>query len=132
MAATVLTGLTAHAIAGPKEEALSVVQAWSKAFNESDVDSIVRLYAPRRAFHGHRQQGRRARSGGHSKLLRGCSALKQTPRGYPTRVLYHGAVGRLRPRRGPRHRDRREGWPANNRERTRALRRGEARIGVAH
>jgi len=44
--------LCSTAIAGPKEEALQVVQNWTKAFTESDVDAIVKLYAPDALFFG--------------------------------------------------------------------------------
>jgi uncharacterized protein (TIGR02246 family) len=40
------------AIAGPKEDALQVLEKWSKAFGESDVDAIVSLYAPDALFLG--------------------------------------------------------------------------------
>jgi len=40
------------AIAGPKEEAVQVVEKWTKAFTESDVDGIVKLYAPDALFFG--------------------------------------------------------------------------------
>jgi uncharacterized protein (TIGR02246 family) len=32
--------------AGPKEDAYLVVENWSKAFTEADVDAIAKLYAP--------------------------------------------------------------------------------------
>jgi hypothetical protein len=38
--------------AGPKEDALSVVEKWDKAFMASDVDGMVRLYAPDATFIG--------------------------------------------------------------------------------
>ena len=38
--------------AGPKEDALSVVEKWDKAFVASDVDGMVRLYAPDATFIG--------------------------------------------------------------------------------
>jgi len=41
-----------NAVAGPKEEALQVVEKWTKAFTESDVDGIVKLYAPDALFFG--------------------------------------------------------------------------------
>ena len=44
--------LCSTAIAGPKEEALQVVQNWTKAFTESDVDAIVKLCAPDALFFG--------------------------------------------------------------------------------
>ena len=40
------------AFAGPKEDALQVIDAWAKAFAASDVDGIVRLYAPDALFIG--------------------------------------------------------------------------------
>jgi uncharacterized protein (TIGR02246 family) len=38
--------------AAPKEEALSVLDQWTKAFAASDVDAIVELYAPDTYFMG--------------------------------------------------------------------------------
>jgi uncharacterized protein (TIGR02246 family) len=38
--------------AGPKEDALSVVEKWDKAFVASDVEAMVRLYAPDATFIG--------------------------------------------------------------------------------
>jgi uncharacterized protein (TIGR02246 family) len=40
------------ATAGPKEEALQVLEKWTKAFTDSDVDAIVKLYAPDALFLG--------------------------------------------------------------------------------
>lgn len=40
------------AFAGPKEEAMEVLDKWSKAFSASDVEGIVRLYAPDAHFMG--------------------------------------------------------------------------------
>jgi uncharacterized protein (TIGR02246 family) len=40
------------AVAGPKEDALQIVEKWAKAFTDSDVDGIVRLYAPDALFLG--------------------------------------------------------------------------------
>ena len=39
-------------IAGTKEDALQTVEKWAKAFTESDVDGIVKLYAPDALFLG--------------------------------------------------------------------------------
>jgi uncharacterized protein (TIGR02246 family) len=47
-----LAALSTAATAGPKEEALQVVEKWSKAFNNSDVDGITNLYAPDALFLG--------------------------------------------------------------------------------
>jgi uncharacterized protein (TIGR02246 family) len=38
--------------AGPEEEALGVLQRWTQAFTASDVDAIVKLYAPDALFFG--------------------------------------------------------------------------------
>lgn len=54
----VVTGVTlfgflcSTAIAGPKEDALQVLEKWTKAFSDSDVDGIVKLYAPDALFLG--------------------------------------------------------------------------------
>ena len=47
-----LFAICSTAFAGPKEEALSVLDKWAKAFTESDVDGIVNLYAPDALFLG--------------------------------------------------------------------------------
>jgi uncharacterized protein (TIGR02246 family) len=44
--------LSSSAIAGPKEDALQAVEKWAKAFTDSDVDGIVKLYAPDALFLG--------------------------------------------------------------------------------
>jgi ketosteroid isomerase-like protein len=44
--------LASSAFAGPKEDALSVLDQWTKAFAASDVDAIVKLYAPETYFMG--------------------------------------------------------------------------------
>jgi hypothetical protein len=41
-----------NAIAGPKENALIVLEKWTKAFTDSDVDGIVKLYDPDALFLG--------------------------------------------------------------------------------
>lgn len=51
-AIALLFPLFSVAIAGPKEDALKVVDKWTKAFTESDVDGIVKLYAPDAIFLG--------------------------------------------------------------------------------
>jgi uncharacterized protein (TIGR02246 family) len=40
------------AYAGPKEDALQVVERWGKAFTEADVDTIVGLYSSNAVFMG--------------------------------------------------------------------------------
>ena len=44
--------LGTSAFAGPKEEAVQVVERWAKAFTEADVDTIVSLYASDAVFIG--------------------------------------------------------------------------------
>jgi len=54
----VMTGVTLFALlcstasAGPKEDALQVLEKWTQAFTNSDVDGIVKLYAPDALFLG--------------------------------------------------------------------------------
>ena len=52
LALAMLTALAAPAIAGPEEDALRLVEKWAAAFNASDVDTIVGLYAPDALFLG--------------------------------------------------------------------------------
>ena len=40
------------ALAGPKEEALLLLEKWAKAFTDSDVDAIVKFHAPDGLFMG--------------------------------------------------------------------------------
>ena len=42
--------LTSTAFAGPKEDALAVLDKWAKAFSASDVDGIVKLYRQTRCL----------------------------------------------------------------------------------
>ena len=51
-AVTLLVSLSSAAIAGPKEEALQVLEKWAKAFTASDVDAIVKLHASDALFLG--------------------------------------------------------------------------------
>lgn len=44
--------LASPAFAGPEEDAMKVVEKWAAAFNASDVDAIVALYAPDALFLG--------------------------------------------------------------------------------
>ncbi len=52
LTALALSGLSTAAMATAKDEAIAVVQTWAKAFSDSDVDGIVRLYAPDALFIG--------------------------------------------------------------------------------
>jgi len=51
-AVTLLVWLSSPAIAGPREDALQVLEKWTKAFTDSDVDTIVKLHAPDALFMG--------------------------------------------------------------------------------
>jgi uncharacterized protein (TIGR02246 family) len=52
IAVWLLVSLSPTALAGPREEALQVVEKWTRAFSASDVDAIVKLYAPDALFLG--------------------------------------------------------------------------------
>ena len=52
VAMALITVFGSPAIAGPKEDALQVLEQWTKAFTDSDVDGIVKLYAPDALFLG--------------------------------------------------------------------------------
>jgi uncharacterized protein (TIGR02246 family) len=52
LAAILFASLCSVATAGPKEDALLVLERWTKAFSESDVDGIVKLYASDTTFMG--------------------------------------------------------------------------------
>ena len=47
-----MAALTSPVVAGSEEDALQVVEKWAAAFNASDVDAIVALYAPDAMFLG--------------------------------------------------------------------------------
>jgi uncharacterized protein (TIGR02246 family) len=51
-AVALLVVISTAASAGPKEEALQVLEKWAKAFKDSDVDAIVKLHAPDALFMG--------------------------------------------------------------------------------
>jgi len=52
VAIALVISLCSTAAAGPKEETLQVLEKWTKAFTDSDVNSIVKLYAPDALFLG--------------------------------------------------------------------------------
>ena len=54
---TLLALLSSAANAGPKEDAFAVLEKWTKAFAASDVDGIVKLYAPDALFMGTASKG---------------------------------------------------------------------------
>jgi len=51
-AVALVASIAPRAMADPKAEVLQFVEKWAKAFNESDVDGIVALYAPDTLFMG--------------------------------------------------------------------------------
>jgi uncharacterized protein (TIGR02246 family) len=52
-AASIVTSpLSSSTITDPKEDALQVLAKWVKAFNDSDIEGIVSLYAPDALFIG--------------------------------------------------------------------------------
>jgi uncharacterized protein (TIGR02246 family) len=51
-ASVLVVAIASPAFAGPEEDAMLVVQKWAAAFNASDVDAIVSLYAPDALFLG--------------------------------------------------------------------------------
>lgn len=65
--------------ASSADEALQVVQRWAKAFGDSDVDTIVSLYAPDASFFG-----------------TGSTELASTPE--PIRAYFERGLNRDRPR----------------------------------
>ncbi len=44
--------MSSAVIAGPREEALQVLEKWTNAFAASDVDAILKLHAPDALFMG--------------------------------------------------------------------------------
>jgi uncharacterized protein (TIGR02246 family) len=52
VAIALIASLSSTANAEPKKEALQVLEKWTKAFTDSDVDGIVNLYAPDALFLG--------------------------------------------------------------------------------
>ncbi len=52
LAAVLFASLCSTATAGPREDALQVLEKWTKAFSDSDVDGIVKLYASDTTFVG--------------------------------------------------------------------------------
>lgn len=52
LAAALFALLCSTATAGPKEDALQVLEKWTKAFSDSDVDGIVKLYSSDTTFLG--------------------------------------------------------------------------------
>lgn len=52
VAIALTASLCSTALAGPKEDALEVVEKWTTAFTASDVDGIVKLHAPDALFLG--------------------------------------------------------------------------------
>lgn len=51
-AVALLFALSSASMAGPKEDALQVLEKWAKAFTASDIEAIVKLHAPDALFMG--------------------------------------------------------------------------------
>ena len=51
-AMALLVLLSSGSVAGPRQDALQVLEKWAKAFTDSDVDAIVKLHAPDALFMG--------------------------------------------------------------------------------
>jgi uncharacterized protein (TIGR02246 family) len=51
-AVALVTSIASSAFADPQKEALLVIERWAKAFSESDVDGIVKLYSTDALFLG--------------------------------------------------------------------------------
>jgi len=66
VAVVLFASLCSTAIAGPKEDALQVLEKWTKAFSDSDVDGIVKRYASDALFLGTGSKTE-ATSGGRSQ-----------------------------------------------------------------
>ena len=71
---------TAHS--GPKEDALQVLEKWTKAFAESDVETIVSLYAPDALFLGTGSKAVVTETAGIRKYFEN-TLLTRRPRGAP-------------------------------------------------
>ena len=77
---TVVTSLTSVAHADPKADALQVLDKWTKAFSNSDVDGIVSLYAPDALFLGTGSKAVVAKPEGIRKYFEN-ALLNDRPRG---------------------------------------------------
>jgi uncharacterized protein (TIGR02246 family) len=71
---------SATASAGPKEDALQLIDKWAKAFTASDVDTIVGLYAPDALFLGTQSKAVVTRPDGIRKYFE-AALLSNKPRG---------------------------------------------------
>ena len=96
LAAALVSSLCSVATAGPKEDALQVLERWTKAFSESDVDGIVKLYASDTTFMGTGSQTVVVNEGEIRKYFEN-ALLSNRPRGaklnsYSTTVLSDTAV----------------------------------------
>ena len=83
LSATILcAALSSPVIAGPKEEALQVLDKWTKAFSDSDVDAIVKLHAPDALFLGTGSKTVVSETEGIRKYFEN-ALLTRRPRGAP-------------------------------------------------
>jgi uncharacterized protein (TIGR02246 family) len=79
-AIVVVALLSSAAIAGPREDALQILEKWTKAFTDSDVDGIVKLYAPDALFLGTTSKVVVVKSEGIRKYFE-AALLNNRPRG---------------------------------------------------
>lgn len=96
LAGVLVVAAASHAVAGPEEDAMQVVQKWAAAFNASDVDAIVSLYAPDALFLGTGSRTVVLDSAGIRQYFER-ALLTDRPRGatllsHTSRVLDDGAV----------------------------------------
>jgi hypothetical protein len=94
--ATLLLALSSAAVAGPKEDALQVLEQWAKAFTNSDVDAIVKLHAADALFMGTASKTVVVKTDGIRAYFEN-ALLNNRPRGakltdYTTLVLSDAAV----------------------------------------
>jgi uncharacterized protein (TIGR02246 family) len=96
LCAVTLLASISTVIAGPKEDALQVLDKWTKAFTDSDVDAIVGLYAPDALFVGTGSKAVVTQTEGIRKYFE-AALLTNRPRGatlnsYEAMVLSDAAV----------------------------------------
>ena len=51
-ALVLMAAMASPAVAGPEEDAMQVIEKWAAAFNASDLEAILALYAPDAVFLG--------------------------------------------------------------------------------
>ena len=91
-AAALFVSLGSTAIAGPQEEALQVVERWTRAFTNSDVDAIVKLYASDALFLGTSSKAVVVDPAEIRKVLRAGAPEYEADGRHPRQLLNHGGV----------------------------------------